>query len=162
MSTFTSAEIKIRTLALQNTALQTALGGTNPNNFRWWNRRLQQNVIAEVQPGAGVRVTRLSTLREDNQGGIMNLTAIRFQVDVLDLDSETARRVANDVIEFFGTINLCTNQQFESPTTSITSNPTRLLNQRAGMIPNPANPNGPVYVESLDFRVWNIESLAIN
>jgi len=159
VSAFTSAEVKLRTLAQSNAALQATLG-TNP--FRWYNRRLQQNVVAEVAPGACVRVTRVTTMRELNQGGIMNLTAIRFQVDCLDLDSETARAVANDVIDFMGTINLCTNQQFDSPVTSISSNPTRLLNQTARMIPNPSNPNGPVYVESLDFRVWNIESLAIN
>ncbi len=156
---FTSAEVKLRTLAQQDAVLQANLG-TDP--MRWYNRRLQQNVVAEVTPGACVRVTRISTERQMNQGGIMDLTAIRLQVDVLDLDSETARAVANNVILFMGTINLCTNQQFESPITAISSNPTRLLNQRAGMIPNPANPNGPVYVESLDFRVWNLESLAIN
>lgn len=159
---FTSAEVKLRTLAQQNAALVADLGSSTPPTFRWFNRQLMQNVVAEVTPGTCVRVTRVSTRRGNNQSGTMNLTAIRFQIDVLDLDSETARDVANDVINFLGTVNLCTNQQFNSPPTSISSNPFDLLNQRAGMIPNPQNPNGPVYVESLDIRILNREDLSIN
>lgn len=162
MSGFTSAEVKLRTLAAMNATLIADLGSSLPPTFRWFNRQLQQNVVAEVTPGTCVRVTRTSTLRPSNMGGIMNLTAIRFQIDVLDLASETARSVANDVINFLGTINLCSNGQFSSPYVGPSQNPNFLLNQRAGMIPNPQNPNGPVYVETLDVRIYNREDLSIS
>jgi hypothetical protein len=160
---YTSPELKLRTMAVQNATLQADLGGSNPATFRWYDRQLLQNEIGKlVGNGACVRVARVSTMRGMNQGGIQNLSWPRIQIDVLDFDAEKARSVANDVIDFMGTINLCTNQQFDSPTTSITSNPSQLLNQRAGMIPNPQSPSGPIYVESLDFRIANIETLSIS
>lgn len=159
---YSSAELKLRTLAVQNTTLQTDLGGGDPTTFRWYDRQLLQNEIAKlVGNGACVRVRRVSTLRDANMGGIMNLCAPRLQIDVLDFDAEKARSVANDVIEFMGTVNLCSADQFESPQVSPTQNPCFLLSQRADMIANPQSKSGPIYVESLDFRVWCREDISI-
>lgn len=159
---YSSPELKLRTLAVQNTTLQADLGGSNPATFRWYDRQLLQNEIGKLLAnGACVRVMRVGTLRGANMGGIMNLSAPRLQIEVLDFNAEKARSVANDVINFLATINLCSNDQFGSPYLSPSQNPCFVLSQRAGMIPNPASPSGPIYVESIDCRVWNREDLSI-
>lgn len=163
VSTYSSPELKLRTLALMDTALQADLGGTDPATFRWYDIQQVQNKIGTlVANGACVRVRRISTLREANQSGIMNISRPRLQIDVLDLDSERARVVANDVIVFLTKIDLCSNTQFQSPFTSPRQNPVILLSQTADMIANPQSPAGPVYVQRLDIRLANNESLSIN
>jgi hypothetical protein len=140
MATFTSAEIKLRTLALQNAALQNALGGSTPSNFRWFNRQLEQNDIAR---------------------GLSCVPLIRFQIDAMDVDSETARQLAQNIKDFMGTVNLCSGGQFNSPLVSPNQNPCFLSNQVAGMIPNPQSRSGPIYYERLEFLVYNREDIAI-
>jgi hypothetical protein len=159
MATFTSAEIKLRTLALQNAALQNALGGSTPSNFRWFNRQLEQNDIARGL--SCVRLLRVSTVQNSNMGGIMNLSLIRFQIDAMDFDSETARQLAQNIKDFMGTVNLCSGGQFNSPLVSPNQNPCFLSNQVAGMIPNPQSRSGPIYYERLEFLVYNREDIAI-
>lgn len=160
---YTSPEVKIRTLALRNAQLQADLGGVTSDTFRWYNTQLKQNEIAKaVVPGTCVRLMRVSTLREMNQGGIMNLSWLRFQIEVLDLDSETARSVANDVIAFLGTVDLCSNNEFGSPLLSPRQNPCRLLNQIQTVITNPQSPAGPVWGQLLDVRIPNREDLYIS
>ena len=163
MSTFTSTEVKLRTLALQDPTMLADLGPNNPGDeFRWYNRQLLQNKIGEmVTPGSLVRVTRISTLPYYNQGGLMPMNAPRFQLDVLDFDSERCRKVANDLKIFLNGVDLMTNAQFTSPVGPFYQNPCFLLNQRAGMISNPASPRGPVFVESLDYRIYSDESISI-
>lgn len=156
---FTSAEIKLRTLAAQDSALQDALGGSSLSTFRWYNRQLLQNEITAGR--TCVRVQRVSTIRPNNTGGVMNLSQVLLQIDVLDFASETARSVAEDVVTFMGTVDLCSAGQFNSPLTSPNQNPNFLLTQVAGMIPNPQNPNGPVYYERQSWRCFNREDIAI-
>lgn len=159
---FTSAEEKLRTLATMDATMQADLG-SDPDTMRWYDRELLQNVIAKLPAGsAAVRVTRVGTLRGMNQGGIMNLSWPRFQIDVLSLDPTEARDVANDVIVFLGTINLCSNGQFQSPVVSPRQNPSIFLGQTAGIIPTPQPKSGPVYFERIDVRIANREDLSIN
>ncbi len=159
MSTFTSAELKIITLARQSSTLQTDLGN---NPMRLYNRQIMQNEIGRLlTAGACVTITRSSTTPEVNQGGVMPLRAIRFRIDVYGFDSEPCRTVAQHFIEFMGTIDLCSNSQFNSPITTPPQNPCFLENQVARMRPNPTQDAGPIYVESLVFKVWNNESLSI-
>ena len=159
---YTSPETKLRTLATMNPILQGSLG-SDPLKFRWYDGVLIQNIVKNLTAGqAAVRVNRVSTIRGVNQSGIMNLSRPLFQIDVLSLNSETARKVANDVIVFLGTIDLCSNGQFESPYREPSQNPNFLMNQMHGIIPNPQPDNGPVYFERLDVRLANREDLAIN
>lgn len=163
---YTDILTKLRILALQNATLQADLGTTQPPPavpFRWFDRQLQPGIVAkQVAGGTCVAVHRVGTIRNNNMGGIMNLEAARLQITVYDLDSATAANVANDVVDFMGTVNLCSADQYESPPVSITQNPNFLLNQRQGMIPNPQSPSGPVYTEELDFRVYNRTDIAVN
>ena len=139
----TSAEDKLRTLAEGNANLQADLGS---NPFRWFDRQFAQGAI---KTGTCVSVLRVSTVRNYAQEGLRNVSGIRFQIDVADFSPETARAVASDVIDFMNTLNQQTTAQEGTIFTAF------LLNQRAGMyyeLPTPA------YKESLDFRVWNLES----
>jgi hypothetical protein len=160
---YTSAEVKLRTLALANATMQADLGGSNPSQFRWYNSQLLQNTIASiVAKGAAVTVNRVSVMRPNNQSGIAFFTQIRFQVDVYSLDSENARTVAEDVIQFIAGVDLCSLSQFQSPPTQPVAGASVLLNQRQRMLPNPASPSGPIWTESMDFRVLNLENLSFS
>jgi hypothetical protein len=146
---------KIRALALGNAQLQIDLGSTQPPPavpFRWFDRQLAPGIVADrVAGGTCVTAMRVSTLRGTNQGGIMDLENARIQINVYDLDSNVAADVANDVVEFMGTITLCS---------AINQNPARLLDQRQGMVVNPQSKSGPIYTEILDFRLFNRTDLS--
>jgi YVTN family beta-propeller protein len=161
---YTSAQVKLRTLAQMNAALVADLSGAPPQSpFRWMNRQLQPGEVAnKVSAGTCVTCTQAGNIRQGNQSGIGNLEWLRLTVTVYDLDSETARSVSNDVINFMETVDLCSNDQFASPPTSASQNPVTYLGQRDGMIPNPQSPSGPVYAVHTDFRVANRADLSIN
>lgn len=163
---YTPVPVKLRTLALMNAQMVADFGTSKPLpavQFRWFNRQLQPGEVADkVAGGTCVTVTRVSTLRPTNMGGIMNLELVRLQLTVYDLDSTVAANVANDVVNFMGTISMCTNSQFQSPPVAPNQNPNFLLNQRQGMVPNPQSPSGPVWTEILDFRCYNRTDLAIS
>lgn len=163
---YTNILEKIRVLAAQNAALVADLGSTQPPpavSFRWFDRELAPNIVADQMAGGTcVTAIRVSTLRGANMGGIMNLENVRVQIKVYDLDSNVAASVANDVVVFMGTINLCSLNQFQSPVLAISQNPNFLLNQGQGMVANPRSKSGPIYTERLDFRCWNRVDLAIN
>lgn len=158
---YSSPELKLRTLALSDATMQADFG-SDPTTFRWYDEQLNQNQIGKLlTAGACARVHRISTIRQGNQGGIGNLSWPLIQIDVLDRVSEQARVVANDVIDFMQGVDLSTNSQFGSPVTGPRANPTVLLNQRQGMIVGPQSPGGPVYFQSMDFRIANLEALSI-
>jgi hypothetical protein len=163
---YTDILTKLRVLAQQNAALQTDLAATQPLPavpFRWFDRQLQPgNVANNVGAGTCVAAMRVSTVRQTNMGGIMNLELARVQVTVYDMDSVKAANVANDVVEFMRTISLCSLGQFQSPYLAPNQNPNFLLNQRQGMVPNPQSPSGPIYTEVLEFRCYNRTDLAIS
>lgn len=163
---YTDILTKLRVLAQQNSTLQADLGATQPPPavpFRWFDRQLQPGIVAkQVAGGTCVAAIRVSTIRNANMGGIMNLEAAKVQLTVYDLDSAIAASVANDVVEFMGTVDLCSLNQFGSPVTPISQNPNFLLDQRQRSVPNPQSPSGPVYTEELDFRIYNRTDLVIS
>ena len=161
---YTSAQVKLRTLALQNAPLIAELSGTLPSpQFRWFNRQLWPGEVAKiVGNGTCVSCTQAGNIRQGNQSGIGNLEWLRLSICVYDLDSETARSVANDIVNFMETVDLCSNAEFQSPVTAPNQNPVTYLGQRDGMIPNPQSPSGPVYAVHTDFRVGNRADLSIN
>jgi len=171
-----SAELKLYQLASGNPTLQTDLG-TSP--FRWFDRQLVQGALAmpptpEALGYSAVRVRRISTIRRYIQGNgtytagspatiqppraLSPLSQPRFQIDVLDFNAETARKVAADVVAFLGTICLANNGQFASPAISPVQYPNFLLSQRARM--DYQLSKTPAYVECLDVRLYNLQSFS--
>ena len=160
---FTSPQVKLRTLALLDAQMQVDFGGGQPPlpAFRWFNRQMIPSVVAdEVKGGTCVMVMAVGTVRNMNQGGVMNLEAPRMQFTIADLESEKARTAAEDLIAFMGRVNLCV-EQATSPVTQISSNPNIFLNQREGMLVNPQSKGGPIYTEIVEFRVYNRTDLAV-
>lgn len=145
-----TAEVKLRTLAIADATMQSHFG-TPPAVFRWFDIQLDPR---RVSGGTCLRARRISTFRRYVQAGLNPLSEPLFQFDVLDLDPETARAAAADLIEFLGTVDLSSGAQFGSPATTPKHFPAFVTNQRAGLepIPDPA-----VYVESVDVRFFNLE-----
>lgn len=142
-----TAEVKIRSLASADATLQGYLG-TDP--FRWFDRQLVPTYLQSGSPC--VRMLRVSTESDYNQGGLMNLDCPHFQIDVLDYDAEHCREVAAAIVTFMGTIDLTSSGQFASPYSSPNHAPCFLVNQRAGMA---FDLQPPAYVETLEYRVYN-------
>lgn len=163
---YTSAQVKLRILAQQNAALIADFAATQPLpavQFRWFNRQLLPGEVSnKVAGGTCVSCTQAGNIRQGNQSGIGNLEWLRIQLTVYDLDSETARSVSNDIVNFMETVDLCSNVQFGSPVLSPSQNPVTYLGQRDGMIPNPQSPSGPVYAVHTDFRIGNRADLALS
>ena len=152
------AEEKLKTLAQQSTALQAYFG--NPAiKFRWFFLQVTQGAIPK-RPGdqafgggtSSVRVQRISTLSNYVQDGPNPLERIRFQVDVYDLDPMVAFNAATAVINWFGTINLVTGQQFGSPVTTPNQFPSIQSNLRPGV---DVQAGTLIYVWSIDEWVYN-------
>ncbi len=159
---YTDAKVKLRELALLDATMQARFGGGTPPKpvFRWFDRQLVQNVVADrVAGGTCVSVTRVGTIRGMNQGGVMNLESPRIQFTVYDLESQNAADAAEEIITFMGTINLCV-EQISSPVTAISSNPNTFLGNLDGMLSNPQSRSGPIYTQVVDFRVYNRTDLA--
>jgi len=152
------AEEKLKTLAQQSTALQAYFG--NPAiKFRWEFLQLPQGLIPK-RPGdqafgggtSSARIQRISTLSNYVQEGPNPLERIRFQVDVYDLNAIVAFNAANAVINWFGTINLVTGQQFGSPVTTPNQFPSIQSNLRPGV---DVQAGTLIYVWSIDEWVYN-------
>jgi len=147
---FQSAELKIRDLASANTTLQADLG-TAP--FRWFDRQIAQG---QANNGPCVSVQRISTVRAYNQGGLMPLSAIRLQINIVSYSAETARQVAADVAAFMATFDLTNPGAYASPVYASNHTPNFLVNERAGMF---YQLQPPAYVETQDWRIYNVENL---
>lgn len=142
-------QVKLRTLAAANAGMQSRFG-TNP--MRYFDIQLDQE---QVQNGPCLRARRISQVFLHSHDGLNKIDGPLFQFDILDLDPETARAAAYDVIAFLQTVDLSTNAQFGSPVTTPTAHPVIILNQRSGLEPVP---DPPVWVESLDVRFINLEA----
>jgi hypothetical protein len=140
----TSCESKLRSLAMLDTALVADLGP--PTAFRWFDRSLPQGQL--TQANACVSVQRLGTLPMYNMGGLTALTRPRLQINVFAYSGERARQIASDVDAFLAGVSLV-----ESPRSGA---PTLKLDQRSDVL---AALEPLVYVEILDYRVWNREDL---
>lgn len=144
-----TAEVKFRDLANRSATLQ-GFFGVSP--FRWYDKQVQQNAL---RAGTCVRVLRVSTFTLHTHDGLNPMNGVRFQIDVLDPDSETARAAAQAIIDWLAGAKLSTTELWDSPPVTPTGvAPNFLLNHRSGMDPI-VQP--PVHVETLDVRVFNLE-----
>lgn len=158
-----TAERKLRILASANATLQTFFGGGSPAVFRWFEPQIPQGFVVL---NTVARLQRISTLRlyahaslpsaQSSTGNapLLNLSLIRFQLDIVDQDTENARQAAIAVINWLGTISLVDDDAFGSPVTTPPQRPCFLLNQRAGLFPDT---QPPLPVVTLDFRAYNFE-----
>ena len=144
------AEQKLRTLASQDATLQ-GIFGTAP--FRWQDTQLQPGYI---QRGTCARVLRVSTVYMHCMAGMMNVEQVRFQIDVLDLDSEKARAAATALDAWFETVSFMSDAQFGSPPVapSPPSYANFKLNQRHSIDYALAPPLQP-YCEMLEYRIFS-------
>lgn len=150
-------ESKLVALASADATLQS-LFGAPPNVFRFFDRQLAQTYYAE---GLCCSFRRVSEVRTYTQYGLMNLSQPRIQFDVraspryVNGAPEAARNAMNALITWLGTVSFAENNDFDSPPTAPPHSPIFILNQRAGM---DYQLNPPVYVESFDVRIFNLEN----
>ncbi len=149
-------EAKITALAQSDPTLQ-GIFGTAP--FRLYDRQLAQNI--PITEGVCARFRRVSSVRTYTQYGLMNLSQPRVQFDVLASSRyvsgapEAARNAMTALITWLGTVSFAENNAFNSPATAPPHSPNFILNQRAGM---DFQLEKPVYVESFDVRIYNLEN----
>ena len=158
-----TAERKLRILAEANATLQTFFGGGSPAIFRWFDVQIPQGFVGTL---TCARLQRISTERlfahasfpsaqsATGKNPPLNLTRIRFQLDIVDQDTEHARQAAIAVINFLGGISLVQDDAFGSPVTTPQQFPCFVLNQRASLY---VEQQPPLPVVSLDFRAYNFE-----
>lgn len=146
-----SPEVRLRLLAREDPTLQSYLLGDN-GIWRWYDRQLAQGAF---KLGPCVRVLRVSTVRMYCMDGILAVSQPRFQIDVLDLDPEQCRTIRNAVIDFLGTVDLNSPDQFNSIPTTPPQFPNFVINQRSGM---DFQLDPPAYVESIDVRMYVVEN----
>lgn len=158
-----TAERKLRILAQANATLQSFFGGGSPAIFRWFDVQIPQGLVGLL---TCARLQRISTDRlfahasfpsaqsATGRNPPLNLARIRFQLDIVDQDTEHARQAAIAVIDWLGTISLVQDDNFGSPLTTPPQFPCFVLNQRAGLY---VEMQPPLPVVTLDIRVYNFE-----
>jgi len=144
---------KIRTLALLDTTMRSYFG-TGP--FRWVRQRLEPGYI---KSGTCLRMKVVSSIfgYTNAPAGLMALNQPYMQFDILDMDSTRLVAAKDAVIAWMGTVSFAASNDFDSPASTPPNSPNFLLNRRSGMEAQP-EPPGPAYVETLDFRIYNMES----
>ena len=141
-----TAEVKLRTLAAANAPLIALLGtGAAGDPFRWWDT---QHVQGSALPAVTVR--RVSTAIDYRMTGRNLIDQPRFQIDVRAADPENARAVAKAILLFLDALNLAVT----GGTVTGKQAPCFVLNQRDSM---DFNLTPPVWVQTLDVRLYNIE-----
>ena len=148
MSTYYSAEEKLRTLAQANVTLQSFLlsGGI----FRWFATQLQPGYASA---GSCVRVTRPSAVYTYQQQGPLSLDQVRLQFDCIDQSQTTARQLMLAVKDFLGTVDLMSDAQFTSPPTTPTQFPNYELSERGPLVEYQASLQ--LWVWAMDWRIFN-------
>lgn len=142
---------KIRTLAQLDPTLSALFFTGVP---RWFKQRIQPGYINK---GLCVRVSKPTTVFGYTQYGLMNLNKPLMQFDVMGFDSTAVQAATIAVINWMGTVSFAETNDFDSPATTPPHSPNFLLNRRSGMEAQ-EDPPGPVYIETLDFRIYNLEN----
>lgn len=142
---------KIRTLAQLDPTLSALFFTGVP---RWFKQRIQPGYINK---GLCVRVSKPTTVFGYTQYGLMNLNKPLMQFDVMGFDSTAVQAATIAVINWMGTVSFAETNDFDSPATTTPHSPNFLLNRRSGMEAQ-EDPPGPVFIETLDFRIYNLEN----
>jgi hypothetical protein len=145
-----TAETKLRTLAEADPTLQSFFGS---NPFRWFHIQLPPG----LQPKAGAtcaRIRQVSQVPIYCQEGQNRLNQVRFQIDVLDPNVDTVDAATAAIAAWLGTVNLCSDAQFQSPAGVPTQFPNFVLNVRPGL---EVQLKPPIPVNSIDVKVFNLD-----
>lgn len=142
---------KIRTLAQLDPTLSALFFTGVP---RWFKQRIQPGYINK---GLCVRVSKPTTVFGYTQYGLMNLNKPLMQFDVMGFDSTAVQAATIAVINWMGTVSFAETNDFDSPSSTPPHSPNFLLNRRSGMEAQ-EDPPGPVFIETLDFRIYNLEN----
>ena len=141
---------KMRTLAMADATLRGYLYNSLNSTFRWFDTQLQPNYI---QQGTCVTARQISAVSINAQKGRLATDQPRVQIDVRDLDSAKAKKVAAAIDDWLGTVSFMSNAQFISPPTTPPNFPNLKLNQRSSqdfdVQPTPA------WVETLEYRIFS-------
>lgn len=136
-------EVKLRTAAAANVALQGFLG-VSP--FRWFDTQLDENNTTFPQ----VTAQRISTVPYNSMvDPIGNVSRNRMQIRVYSNGAgggETSRAVAEAVKQFMRTFSATTGTQYANA----------LLSQQSSIEKPEAQP--PYFVQLMDFNVFNQEN----
>ena len=153
MSTLNTAEQKLRLLASADATLQEYLGA--PPAFRWFHLQEEQGAIEQ---GTCVRVRRVSAVYLYAQEAIVSAEQVRLQFDFLDKSPETAANAMLAFNAFMATVDLMSDAQFLSPSTTPRQHPNFLLNTRPGL---EFRTERQIYVWTVDWRCWNDTTIVI-
>lgn len=135
---------------MQDATLRAYLYNPADNTFRWFDTQLPPGYINQ---GTCVTVRQVSTVPLYAQGGRLATDQPRVQIDVRDLDSPKAKKVAGAINDWMGTVSFMDSNQFDSPPTSPPKVANFLLNQRSSQDFN-VTPT-PAWVETMDWRCFN-------
>ena len=148
-----TAEAKLRALASIDATLQ-GFFGSNP--FRWFHLQLPPS----AKPGTGTpypctaRVRQISQVPFYTQEGQNRLNVVVLQIDVLASDIDTVDQATDAISTWIGTVNLASNDQFQSPPVTPLQFPSFVLNVRPGL---EVQLKPPIPVNSIDVRVFNLD-----
>lgn len=138
-----SLEERIRDAAAADPTISGIFGSGSPLLLRWYNTQLPPGNVPKA--GTCLRAQRISTSPLYGMQGLFQTNWVRMQFDILDLSSITALTASDAIINWLGTVSFGNlPDQFAN----------FLLNQRGGLQPQ-LQP--PVYVQTLDFRIFNLE-----
>jgi len=100
------------------------------------------------------RVRQISQVPIYVQEGMNRLNQVRFQIDVLASDIDTVDQATAAVSAWLGTVNLASDDQFQSPPVTPLQFPSFVLNVRPGL---EVQLKPPVPVNSIDVKVFNLD-----
>jgi len=141
---------KLRLLAGADATIQGYLLGSN-GTLRWFDTQLPKGYVGQ---GTCVTVQQISDVLTYVQNGPLNLDLIRIQINVTDMDSVTAKNLANYItLGFLPNANCAVDNQFTSPPTTAPPAANFKLSQR-GVLDYNVQPTA-AWTEILDFRITN-------
>ena len=141
---------KIRLLAMADATLRGYLYNSVNGTFRWFDTQLQ---LGYIMQGTCVTARQVSTVPMYAQGGRLATDQPRVQIDVRDLDSTKAKKVAAAIDDWLGTVSFMSDAQFTSPPTTPPNFACFKLNQRSSE--DFAVQPIPAWIETLEYRIFS-------
>jgi hypothetical protein len=141
---------KMRALAAMDATLQSYLYNAANNTFRFFDTQMPPGYI---QQGTCVTARQISTVSMYAQNGRLATDQPRVQIDVRDLDSAKAKKVAAAIDDWLGTVSFMSDAQFTSPPTTPPNFACFKLNQRSSE--DFAVQPIPAWIETLEYRIFS-------
>lgn len=145
-----TGETKLRTLAAEDATLQ-GFFGTNP--FRWFHVQLPPGYVSKM-PGTCATVQQISTQFLWSQEARADISRQRFQIIVRDPNVDVVDQAAAAIVDWLGTIDLASDDQFLSPPVTPRQTPNVVLDMRPGL---DVQLKPPVPTVLIDFKSWVLD-----